>query len=287
MLRIIIAACILTISITSCAQSVVELPITKTNPNIQWEGKERDFHSEEWATRVINNTSKPTMKVYLPENPNGSSIVICPGGALYAHSIDSEGNWVAEALNKAGVTAFVLRYRLVPTPASATKLIPDAFEDMYKKAGQVLPLAISDAHNAILHVRANAEKYKIDPDRVGLMGFSAGGAVTVGSAYRATAETNPNFIVPVYFWENVQKIEEVPENAGPAFILCATDDPLQLAPASAELYLSWIRAGKSAELHMFSQGGHGFGVRPTDLPVGEWVGVLTKWMQTEGLMKEE
>lgn len=287
MLRIITATFLFTLTFSACAQNVVNLPITKKDPTIVWKGGERDFHSEEWATQVITNTSKPTMEVFLPDNPNGSSIVICPGGALYAHSIASEGNWVAEALNKAGVTAFVLRYRLVPVPSDTDKLIPDSPEVMYKKAGKVLPLAISDAHNAILHIRDNAAKYKIDPARVGVMGFSAGGAVTVGTAYHANEKTNPNFIVPVYFWENVQKIQEVPENAGPAFILCATDDPLQLAPASAELYLSWIRAGKSAELHMFSQGGHGFGLRPSDLPVSGWVDVLTDWMQTEGLFESK
>jgi len=132
MLRLTMALSLLCFSFTACAQNIVELPITKTDPSIIWEGGEKDFHSKEWDTRVVNNTSKPTMEVFLPENPNGSAIVICPGGALYAHSIASEGNWVAEALNKAGVTAFVLKYRLVPVSASAEGLIPDAPEVMYE-----------------------------------------------------------------------------------------------------------------------------------------------------------
>lgn len=286
MLRLIVIL-ILSNGYYSCiSQEIITLPITKTNPEVTWEGGELDFKSAEWDTRVITNTSKPTMKVFRPEHPNGAAIVICPGGALYAHSIDSEGEWVARALNEAGVTAFVLRYRLVPTDETAKeKLIPVTPEIMFERVAEVLPLSISDGLNAIEHIRNNSEKYNIDKERIGIMGFSAGGAVTMGATYNAEAKNKPNFIAPVYFWENAQKIQAVPEDAGPAFILCATDDPLGLAPASAKLYLSWIEAGKSAELHMYSQGGHGFGLRPTDLPVGHWLTRLTDWMSTEGLMK--
>jgi acetyl esterase/lipase len=226
------------------------------------------------------------MKVFRPENPNGAAVVICPGGALYAHSIDSEGESVAKALNKTGVTAFVLRYRLVPTgEASREKLIGVAPEEMFRQVAKVLPLSISDGLNAIEHVRMHADQYKVDKERIGIMGFSAGGAVAMGAAYRSESKNKPDFIAPLYFWEDAQKIEDVPADAGPAFILCATDDPLGLAPASAKLYLSWIEAGKAAELHMYSQGGHGFGMRDTDLPVGDWVPRFTEWMKVEGLME--
>jgi len=270
----------------SISQEIIALPITKTNAAVTWEGAERDFHSTEWDTRVITNTSKPTMAVFRPANPNGSAVIICPGGALYAHSIDSEGESVAKALNEAGVTAFVLKYRLVPTDESSREqLISVTPEVMFERVAEVLPLSISDGLHAIEYVRVNAKKYGVDEDRIGIMGFSAGGAVTMGVTYAAESKNKPNFIAPVYFWEDAQKIQDVPSDAGPAFILCATDDPLGLAPASAKLYLSWIAAGKSAELHMYAQGGHGFGVRATDLPVGTWVQRMIEWMEVEGLMK--
>ena len=285
MLRLLLAALFACVYNISCAQEIISLPITITNPDVTWNGEELDFHSGEWDTRVITNTSKPTMKVYRPENANGAAVIICPGGALYAHSIDSEGEWVAKALNESGITAFVLRYRLVPTgEMSKEKIIPVTPEVMFERVSEVLPLSISDGLNAIEHVRLNAMKYGIDEERIGIMGFSAGGAVTMGAAYGAESKNKPNFIAPVYFWEDAQKIQDVPKDAGPAFILCATDDPLGLAPASAKLYLSWIEAGKSAELHMYSQGGHGFGMRKMELPVVHWMERFIDWMQIEGLM---
>jgi len=270
----------------ACTQNIVHLPTPVNNAEVKWDRDRMSYFSEIWQTEVVTNVSKPTLEIFLAEEPNGAAVVICPGGGLYAHSIESEGRLVAKALNEVGVSAFVLEYRLVPTGEDGVADITREWQNLETKVSQVLPLSISDAQQAILHLRSNADQYQIDTDRIGLMGFSAGGAVTMGVTYANMDGTAPDFIAPVYFWEDAQPIMDVPLSAGPAFILCASDDGLDLGPASVELYQSWIKAGKSAELHMYSKGDHGFGMRDTEFPVGTWIHRFTDWMKVEGLMQK-
>ena len=269
------------------AQKIIKLPITETDESIEWNKKEKQYFSEIWQTEVVTNVIKPTMQVFqpTPEKNTGAAVVICPGGGMYALSIESEGNQVAEWLAERGVTAFVLKYRLVPTGEDATKeMITDGVELVFGKAGNVLPLGISDGLNAIQYVRENAGEYKVDPDKIGIMGFSAGGAVTMGVAFNYYKTNKPNFIVPVYAWMDILPIGVSLKDAPPIFVVCASDDPLNLAPASVKLYSEWLKAGKSAELHMYAKGGHGFGMRKQDLPSDQWIERFGEWLGNEGFL---
>ena len=140
------------------AQEIVQLPISKTDNKVDWPDQEKDYFSDIWQTRVITNVSKPSLMVYRATEgiATGTSVIICPGGALYAHSIESEGIAVAEWLSRRGVTAFVLKYRLVPTGEDATKEIAEEWEEGTKKAAALLHLSVDDALQAISHIRSNA-----------------------------------------------------------------------------------------------------------------------------------
>ena len=265
-------------------QEIVQLPLGLTDDAIEWKNPEREYFSNVWNNPVVTNVSQPTLSVYRPDHPNGCAVVICPGGALYALSIDSEGRDVAKWLNQKGVTAFVLKYRLVPTGEDATKEVMEDGPRVLEKARQLLPLAVSDGLNAIEHVRDHADQYQIDPRRIGIIGFSAGGAVTMGATYGCESKNKPDFIGPIYAWMDVVPEQAVPSDAPPMFALCATDDPLQLAPASVKLYSDWIKAGVSAELHMYSKGGHGFGMKKQNLPSDRWIERFTDWMDAQGLL---
>lgn len=268
------------------AQKTIKLPITEEDETVDWVKKENDYFSEIWQTQVVTNVTKPTMQVFKPkaENNTGAAVVICPGGGLYALSINSEGNDVAKWLAEKGVTAFVLKYRLVPTGKDGTADLNTDGARVIIKAGNLLPLSISDGLNAIEYVRENAAKYGIAPNKIGIMGFSAGGSVTMGVTYNYEEKNKPNFIVPVYAWMDILPMSPAPKDAGPIFVVCASDDPLGLAPASVNLYNSWLTEGKSAALHMYSKGGHGFGMRQQNLPSDQWIERFGEWLATEGFM---
>ncbi|WP_299531257.1 alpha/beta hydrolase [Ulvibacterium sp.] len=274
------------ISIQLMAQEIVELP-HETPKDISWEGPEKQYHSKIWDNEVVTNVSTPTMRVFRPENPNGTSVIVAPGGGLYALSILSEGNHVAEWLNKKGITAFVLKYRLVPTGEDGVKEITDLGNtnpmEIGRRVQPVLPLSIADGLAAITHVRENATKYKIDANKIGFMGFSAGGAVTMGVGYNYTEGNRPDFLVPVYPWTTVLPPNDAPTDAPPMLIVCATDDPLGLASGSIELYSKWFSAKKPVGLHMYAKGGHGFGMKEQGLPSDSWIQRFYDWSIAEGI----
>lgn len=272
------------------AQQVIELPYEEIE-GVEYAREEREYYSEIWRTTVVNNVSIPTMTVHQPsvDKRNGTAVIIAPGGGLFALSINSEGVDVANWLVAKGITAFVLKYRLVPTGEDGVADVnaesqadPEAFMNRVQR---VLPSSIQDGLNAVKHVRQNAEAYGIDPDKIGFMGFSAGGAVTMGVAYNSTGESKANFTVPVYAWTDAFPVREAPEDAAPMMIICATDDPLNLAPGSIELYQSWYKSGVPTELHMYSQGGHGFGMRSQGLPSDDWIQLFYDWTRAEGLVE--
>lgn len=269
-----------------CAQEIINLPHENAE-GTTWVGDEKAYYSKLWQNDVVTNVSAPTMEVFRPEKPNGTSVIIAPGGGLYALSITSEGTDVAKWLNEKGITAFVLKYRLVPTGEDGVKELNDDGTTNPARVGQrvmpVLPYSYADGLSAIAHVRENAEKFSINPKKIGFMGFSAGGAVTLGVAYNYTAANRPDFLVPVYAWTLVMPVQEVPADAPPMFVICASDDPLGLAPGSIELYSSWLAADKPVGMHMYAKGGHGFGMKKQDLPSDHWIERFYDWSVAEGI----
>lgn len=278
----------LLISMNIIAQEIVDLPF-ETNSEVNWNTSEKEYYSDIWQTKVITNVSVPRLEVHKAENPNGTSVIVAPGGGLYGLSIDSEGRDVAKWLNNNGITAFVLKYRLVPTGVDGIKEITDEGSSNPAKIGErvapVLPLSIADGLAAITYVRTNAKNMQLDPNKIGFMGFSAGGAVTMGVTFNYTKANRPDFIVPVYPWMTVIGDYKVPEDAPAMLVVCASDDPLGLARPSTILYTDWLTSGKNAGMHMYSKGGHGFGMKKQNLASDNWIAQFHAWALTEKLTK--
>jgi len=251
-----------------------------------WKHHEQENNENVWQTRVVYNVVDPTLTVLLPESgkANGSGIVICPGGAFHALSIDSEGLEVARWLNSRGVACFVLKYRLVEcqTDNPPQELLDKG--SLQASVAPIVPLAMADGLEAIGHVRQHAKDYGLRPDRVGILGFSAGGTVAAAVACNYRSETRPDFVAPIYLAYDWVPRKSVPADGPPMFILAATDDSLGLAAHSVALYQDWTAAGRSAELMLFAQGGHGFGMRKQHLPSDRWIERFADWLEGQGFL---
>ena len=252
---------------------------------------EKEYFSKIWSTEVVANVTKPSLTVFKPspQLKNGTALVICPGGGFMALTINSEGNDVAKYVAARGVTAFVLKYRLAHTGEDATQEFDEMLKDGQKlreMLGKTVPLAIADGLAAVTYVRQHASEWGVSPDRVGILGFSAGGAVTAGVAFHYLPEGRPAFVAPIYAGGGQFKDATVPADAPPMFVAAATDDELGLAPVSVFLYEKWIAAHKSAELHIYSKGGHGFGMRKQNLPVDHWIDRFADWMELQGWLQK-
>ena len=240
--------------------------------------------------RVVRNVTQPTLTVYVPDRAaaTGAAVIVCPGGAFHFLAIEHEGTQVAQWLNARGVAAFVLRYRLIETPVDEAVLSQHMQQnltdrDRFRQLMQVLrPLIIADGLQAVKIVRRCAAEWRIAPDRIGIMGFSAGGHLTIGVALNYAADSRPDFAAPIYSspYENIS----VPADAPPLFIAVAHDDAFA-ASASVPLYSAWNAAGRSAELHIYSKGGHGFGMNRQGLPSDHWIDHFGDWLQVQGVLE--
>lgn len=231
----------------------------------------------------LTDISDPTITIYRPEKPNGTSVVVAPGGGFMFLSYSFEGTQVCEWLNSIGVTGILLKYR-TPTRDDA---------DPFK-------LPVQDARRAIGLTRHHAVEWSLDPKRVGLLGFSAGGNLTGHAAWDRGERTypqkpelddprGPDFIVFVYGGGFLDKDDKskfragfsVPADAPPAFFLVAHDDKTNPIEATM-LYLEYKKLGIPAELHICTKGGHGFGMRKAGNPVNDWPLRCAEWMQAMG-----
>lgn len=254
-----------------------------------WKQTEQESRVNLWNTRVVFNVADPTLTVFEPERDqaNGTAVVICPGGAFFALSIDSEGFEVARWLVTKGVTCFVLKYRLVECKTDDPTREVMTRGNLEPIVAPIVKLALADGLAAIRHVRKHAADYGVNPERIGIMGFSAGGTVAASVAFNYTPDTRPNFVAPIYLaYSWTIKDRGVPSDAPPMFILAATDDQLRLASHSVDLYRDWTAAGKPAELHLFAKGGHGFGMRQQHLPTDRWIERFADWLDVQGLLKK-
>jgi acetyl esterase/lipase len=242
------------------------------------------------AITSITNVSKPTMTVCRPspEKNTGVAILVFPGGGYTNLAWEHEGTMVAEWLNSIGVTAAVVKYR-VPRRADTPK-------------GQSPIQALMDAQRAISLVRSHASEWGVDPKKIGVLGFSAGGHLaawcstnpdkrayeTIDAAEQISCR--PDFSVLIYPGGITQGDKLKPEihvtkDAQPTFLAVATDDN---GPAigSAIYYLALTKAGVPAELHSYAAGGHGFGMRPGDRPAASWPKRCEAWMRDQGILKK-
>lgn len=252
-----------------------------------WTHSRSEYHSTLFDNRVVTNVVAPTITPVVPDRSNGTGLVIAPGGGFHALSIESEGFAVADWLADRGVAAFVLEYRLVPCGddavgellAKMTADIDDAFDQM----NEIAPLAEADARVAVAWVRDHAADFGVRPERVGLIGFSAGGNVAMRVAYADDARERPSFVAPIYASVRGYELASPPAGSGPMFLAAASDDPLGLADDSVRIYETWRRAGIPTELHLYATGGHGFGMQRQGLPSDAWIDRFGDWLAASGL----
>jgi acetyl esterase/lipase len=265
-----------------------------------WTQREVEHHSALLGTTIVRNVVRPTLTAFLPERSkaNGTAVIICPGGG-FAFLAKDEGIEEAKSLRARGAAVFVLKHRLMDTgeteaefhksllKAALLKAVEDGLKP--KEDRPVLPedvrkfsaLAVADGRQAIKVVREHASEWGIKLDRVGIMGFSSGGLVTTGVATEYDSASRPNYAASLY--GPVLGSVTVPEDAPPLFICCASDDPLVPPGNSVRLYSAWNAAGKSAELHIYAKGGHGFGGQ--GLPSDAWLDRFGDWLGQQGLFK--
>jgi predicted peptidase len=283
-------ACLILISTASLSQQkVIDLYSGPVPGSESWTWTEAENNDNEWRTRVVYNVSKPTLTVFEPEagKANGTALIIAPGGAFHALSIDSEGFDAARWLAQKGVTCFVLKYRLARS--HTTDPVGEVMGKWGKKEfdeenAAVIPLGIADGREAIAYVRKHAEEFGVLTNRIGIMGFSAGGTVTAGTLFNYTRENRPDFAAPVYPYFPKDMIGTIAPDAPPLFIVTASDDGLGLAPHSVDLYSAWLGAKKDVEMHMYARGNHGFGMRTQNIPTDKWIERFDEWLGVQGLL---
>jgi acetyl esterase/lipase len=284
--------CLIAFLVTQlAAQQVIPLPVAAPPDSTQESYPEKEYFSKLWNTEVVANVTKPSLTVFKPSSKlrNRTAVVICPGGGFMALSITSEGIDVAKYLAARGVTAFVLKYRIAHTGEDATQEFAAMFNDKPKfqeLLAKTVPLSIADGLAAVTFVRQHASEWGVSPDRVGIMGFSAGGAVAAAVALRYQPDGRPAFVAPIYAAAEMFKTDSVPSDAPPLFAAAATDDQLGLAPDSIVLYEKWTAAHKSAELHMYAKGGHGFGMHKQGIPTDHWIDTFAAWLQLQGWLNK-
>lgn len=278
-------------NIIANAQKVIPLYNGKAPGSEKWDWKENVFAPDPATGKIVMDVVDPSLTAFVPANPNGTAVIIAPGGAFHALAFDHEGVEVAKRLNAKGVTAFVLKYRVVHTdPAHPENSIGNLmatknFKKLDSINAAVIPLALQDGLTAVKYVRQHAAEYKIDPAKIGFMGFSAGGTLTMCVVYNGNDESRPNFVAPIYPYEGAVIGSAVPSVTTPIFLACASDDDLGFAMHSVHIYSKWLAANQPAELHMYEKGKHGFGTRKQNLPTDSWMDRLCDWMTLHGYIK--
>lgn len=231
---------------------------------------------------VITNVTVPTLTVVrpLPGRANGTAMLVLPGGSFRALAWDVDGLETAEWLAGEGITAFVLKYRVRPPQTGES--FGQSLEDFAQATNARRSIAVADAEQAIRLVRTHARHYAIAPNRVGIIGFSAGAMATVEVALSTDPAARPDFAVSMY---GAALTREVPSSsAPPLFIGAAQDDPQLPAINSLDIFQRWTKAGVPAELHVYEKGGHGFGFRQHHLPADAWPASLEAWLASHGYL---
>jgi acetyl esterase/lipase len=269
--------------------------------------KSPDPASREWVVAgkrfvFVVNVSQPTMTVYAPKRINtGVAVIVFPGGGYNALAIDLEGTEICDWLISRGITAVLLKYR-VPTPKVGR----------YRESLQ----ALQDAQRTLSLVRSNAAKWHVDPRKIGVIGFSAGGHLVAAASTRFDKRSyspvdaadqvscRPDFAIALYpghlspwyaddpkAWTNTEKLGfnpniTVTSNTPPTFLLHAQDDPIDDVRNSMAYSLALRNAKVPVELHLYAEGGHAFGLRHTKFPISRWPQLMEGWLRTIGMISD-
>jgi endo-1,4-beta-xylanase len=281
--KLLIGICLL-VSLTAVAQTKEILLWPNGAPGSEGKTGTEKVRISEQGDHVISNIHRPSITVYLPSNFNAISaaVIIAPGGGHKELWIDHEGYSPAEWLSKKGVAAFVLKYRLAKDTNSTYTIDKDE---------------LADIQRAIRLVRSKAKEWNIDTAKIGVMGFSAGGELAALSAMRFDYG-NKNAVDPIDHENSRPAFQaliypggsdrfEVAVNAPPVFLVGGYQDRSDISEGVAELYLKYKRANIPAELHIYSEAGHGFGLRTSNHgAVAGWIDRFYEWLSDRGFVKK-
>lgn len=252
--------------------------------------------AENWGTfdahfKVVRNVTVRTLTPYLPHRSkaSGAAVVVAPGGAFMMLAIDAEGKMVARWLAERGIAAFVLKYRVEPTPpdqagflrAMGARMAAAATSDRAAGAPPTFQSAVDDGIAAMRMVRARAAQWGVDPKRVGMIGFSAGAMSALSVTMAGQPDARPDFVGLIY---GPMFPARVPANAPPLFAAIAADDGL-FGRNGFGLIESWRQAGGSVEFHLYHAGDHGFGMRDIGTTAALWPEQFVAWMKSNKLLE--
>jgi acetyl esterase/lipase len=247
----------------------------------------------------VDNVSQPTMTVYSPEGKNtGTAVVVFPGGGYVRLAIDLEGTEVCDWLTSAGITCVLLKYRVPSLPY-------DWHCDCRPNGLAISTLALEDAQRTMGLVRFHANEWHIDPHKIGVLGFSAGGylvaEISTHFDHRLYAPVDapdrescrPDFAVAIYpghLWTEdnfeLNPRIRVTRQTPPTFLLQAENDPIDPVQNSLAYLAALKQAGVPVEMHLYAEGGHAFGLRRTEFPITEWPKLVERWLLTIGITPE-
>ena len=249
---------------------------------------------EHWM--MLQNVAVPTLTVFPAKgSPTGTAVMVVPGGGYNVLAMDLEGSEICDWLTAQGVTCALLKYRV---PASG----PNWDRECNCRDIPAVPMALQDAQRAMGLLRAQAAHWKIDPQRVGVIGFSAGGHVVAGLSTHAqrsyaaldaadAQSSRPDFamlLYPGHLWvrkdDSLEKDIVVDAKVPPTFIVQAADDPTDDVRHALTYQRALIEAGVPVEMHLFARGGHAFGLRLKDAPVSAWPSLAERWMHDIGML---
>jgi acetyl esterase/lipase len=278
---------------------VVDLWPGKTPGDVGIAGEEKSrIHPSPLVgpTKLITNVTKPTLTIYQPpkDTNTGTAMVICPGGGYWDLYWELEGEEVAAWLNSVGITGIILKYRVPRRPGDVR--------------GEPAQGPLLDAQRAVSLVRSRAAEWGIDPNRIGMVGFSAGGHLAVATATSFEKRryepidaideisSRPDFAVACYSGylkakdkDEISSHLQVPANTPPILLAHANDDSEKVGGSNAEhsafMYIALKRAGVPVELHIFANGNHDFGVRQNDKLSSAWLQLCVNWLRSFGFLK--
>jgi acetyl esterase/lipase len=247
----------------------------------------------------VENVSNPTITVYSPKGKNtGAAVVVFPGGGYKVLAIDLEGTEICEWLASIGITGILLKYRV---PNSGP------YYEKHRQKDPVTPMALQDAQRALGLVRFHATEWHIDPHKIGVIGFSAGGhlVANISTHFKKRVypiidsadniSCRPDFGMTIYPGHMLEKTTKefqlnptipISSNTPPMFLLQAVDDPVDTVQNSLVYFIALKNAGVPVEYHLYAKGGHAFGVRKTNLPITSWPHLAETWLKTIGMIPD-
>jgi len=260
----------------------IDLPVTMPRDNPAQEAWAQQMPDQ----RLVYNVNRPQLLVWpssLPPKAKAPAVLLVPGGGFQFLAMDNEGFDVAKRLERLGIRVFIVKYRTLPVGegfASFKDAIAATFQRGAKVSMDDRPYALADTQGAIRLLRARAAEWGVIPDKIGILGFSAGAMIVLATAQANAADARPDFVGMVY---GPTQGTEVPPSAPPLFSAIAADDRF-FKMEDLSLIHAWRSSGASVEFHLYSAGGHGFASRPNGTTSDAWFAQYALWLKSTGVV---